>query len=108
MRKHFTKSLTVIFAVLGVYFVAFKVLMKVGVVRDYRSYLSHPFRQGYYREHRPRWACSRSVAEYMNISFSPLIWIERQVRGLDECYSFDSVPPPDWIAEYGPPYRDKP
>ena len=95
MRKHFTKSLTVIFAVLGVYFVAFKVLMKVEVVRDFRNYRVHPYRQGYSREHRLRLACSRSVAEYMNISFSPLIWIERQVRGLDEFYSFDSEVDPE-------------
>ena len=101
MKKHFTKSLTVIFAVLGVYFVAFKVLITVNVGMSWKG-RSRP--SVFIADHRPRWDYPGWVWKAMRVGFAPLISIERRFRGMEDWELDGPVPEPDWVKEY----RSKP
>ena len=116
MRKHFTNSLAVIFAVLGVYFVAFKVLMKVGVKHSMVKVVKPMWRtpgeppendprpHGWYEtakaSHVPRWEFGNDFAQRsMMAFFVPLIWMEKKVRGGDHWQWDGSGQEPVWIKE---------
>ena len=124
MKKHFTKSLTVIFAVLGVYFVAFKVLMKVGSIRPivfdhkppripsaepfeidgvwfakHEALINETIRGWAVPFHEPRWGRENEITRNtMSAFFAPLIWMERKVRGLDDWNWDGRGPKPDWVT----------
>ena len=97
MKKPFTNSLAVIFAVLGVYFVAFKVLMKVGV-----GVISWPAidRTAYSAGYIPRWPILSGANKAMDTCFAPLIWLEKRIRGMEDWELDGPVPEPDWVKEY--------
>ncbi len=96
MKKHFTMSLAVIFAVLGVYFVALKVLMKESL-----SLISHASGtvNEYSLTYHPRWPILYWADEAMRTCFSPMIRLEREVRGEDNWKWDGSGPEPDWVKE---------
>ena len=101
MRKHFTKSLAVIFAVLGVYFVAFKVLMKVGFSMSPlppRSIIC-------FAKHESRWGSEdmrerRLETEKMRTFFAPLIWLDRKINRKDALSFQIDTPEPNWVKEW--------
>ena len=126
MRKHFTNSLAVIFAVLGVYFVAFKVLMKVGSIRPivfdhkpprilsaepseidgvlelkHESFVNETVRGWAEPFHEPRWGRdNEKTRNTLSAFFAPLIWMERKVRGLDNWKWDRRGPRPDWVTHW--------
>lgn len=114
MRKSFNNSPALILAILGVYFLAFKVLMPVRVTRDVdydwirkgtATYAERAnFRFPAYARHEPRWGSSNdSLQRAMEIFFAPLIWMERSSRGGRDREWDGLGPEPDWVKEY--PHR---
>ena len=100
MKKHFTNGLAVIFAVVGVYFVAFKVLMKVRVV-VIKRYIDPDMHHVLWARHEPRWGIYHSAqSETLQFFFAPLIWLDTDFRGGDRWYSDGKIPQPDWVKEY--------
>lgn len=112
MKKPFTNSLTVIFAVLAVYLVAFKMLMRVGsmwiVMFDHKS---PPILSGAgygitlggedVAFHEPRWGRDNEMyRNTLSAFFAPLIWMERKVRGLDNWKWDRRGPRPDWVTHW--------
>ncbi len=86
-----------IFAVLGVYFVAFKVLMTVKAI-DYGSGAHGP--RSVERMHMPRWMYSNKYhlfGHWMDTFFAPLIWVERQVRSPEYWTWHEGQPEPEWL-----------
>ena len=84
---------------LGVYFVAFKVLLKV---KNSFFVVGSGIVYGW-AEHMPRWGGNfAKKSEVMNTLFAPLIWMERKVRGPDRWYWDRTMPEPDWMKERWP------
>ena len=109
MKKHFTKSLTVIFAVLGVYFVAFKVLMKV----EASVWYDPPRGIRADAQHEPRWGSDDTrerflEAKAMRTFFAPLVWMDRKVRGRDRWHWDGQSPEPGWVEEWYAELGSKP
>ena len=97
MKKHFTKRLAVIFAVPGVYFLAFKVMMKVVVVKSEPRYEKPSV---YSALHRQRWQISFRLTQGNELLFAPLVWMERRFLRNGQWEWDGTGPEPNWVKEY--------